>query len=211
MKWPILDAAGNPVFSESSNTSNPSQNEVILSSTSESDFCPAARPLSTIPIPPVPRILQSNHIIPTIGRLSESESISSSIGDSLNPDVPEFIPNELTEKTNELIAADSKNEQKTEEQSKEIKSIPAPSNDSSLFSRNEFSKPDDEMSTTVKYSSPSSAPKVQINGESQSANNVWKEVIFFSCIISINIEIKFSRFFNPQKKHTSTFTSYSRS
>ncbi|XP_006562503.2 la-related protein 1B isoform X2 [Apis mellifera] len=177
LKWPILDAAGNPVFSESSNTSNPSQNEVILSSTSESDFCPAARPLSTIPIPPVPRILQSNHIIPTIGRLSESESISSSIGDSLNPDVPEFIPNELTEKNNEPIAADSKNEQtKTEEQSKEMKIIPAPSNDSSLFSRNEFSKPDDEMSTTVKCSSPSSAPKVQINGESQSANNVWKEV-----------------------------------
>ncbi|XP_050576410.1 la-related protein 1B isoform X2 [Bombus affinis] len=180
LKWPILDAAGNPVFLEPSDTSNPSQNEVILSSTSESDFCPAARPLSTIPIPPVPRVLQSNHVVPTIGRLSESESISSLIGDSLNPDVPEFIPisNELTDKNNEPIVFDNTNESfKTEKQSVEVKSIPGLSSDNSLLlSRNKASKPDDKMSTTVKCSSPSSVPEVQVNGESQSVNGVWKEV-----------------------------------
>lgn len=204
MKWPILDAAENPVFLEPSDTSNPSQNEVILSSTSESDFCPAARPLSTIPIPPVPRVLQSNHIIPTIGRLSESESISSLMGDSLNPDVPEFIPisNELTDKNNEPIVFDNTSESfKTEKQSVEVRSIPVLSSDNSLLlSRNKASKADDKMSTTAKCSSPSSVPEVQVNGESQSVNDVWKEVIFFSCIISINIEIKYSRFFNPQKR-----------
>ncbi|XP_017766146.1 PREDICTED: la-related protein 1 isoform X3 [Eufriesea mexicana] len=178
LKWPILDAAGNPVFLEPSDASNPSQNEVILSSTSESDFCPAARPLSTVPIPPVPRVLQFNHNIPTVGRLSESESISSSIGDSLNPDVPEFIPNELTEKSNEPIGSNSRNEQaKTEMQPEEVKSIPTPSNKgSSLLLGNKFSEVDDKLSTTAKCSSSSSVPKVQVNGELQSANDVWKEV-----------------------------------
>lgn len=198
-----MDAAGNPVFLESSDASNPSQNEVILSSTSESDFCPAARPLSTVPIPPVPRVLQFNHNIPTVGRLSESESISSSIGDSLNPDVPEFIPNELTDKNNEPIGSNSRNEQvKTEIQPEEVKIIPTPSNKgSSLLSRNKFSEVDDKLSTTAKCSSSSPVPKVQINGESQSANDVWKEVISFSCIISINIKLNV-RVFLIHRKNT---------
>ena len=195
MKWPILDATGNPVFSELFDTSNTSQNEVILSSTSESDFCPAARPLSTIPIPPVPRVLQSNHIIPTIGRLSESESISSSIGDSLNPDVPEFIPNEP-------VMSDSKSEPfKIEKQLEKVKSFPLSSSDDSLlFSKNESLEQENKTSASTKCSSPNSVPEMQVNGESQSVNDVWKEVIFFSCLISTNIKIKYSRFFNPQKK-----------
>ncbi|KOC66335.1 La-related protein 1 [Habropoda laboriosa] len=182
LKWPILDAAGNPLFAESTDTSNPSQNEVILS-TSESDFCPAARPLSTIPIPPVPRVLQSNHIIPTIGRVSESESISSSIGDSLNPYVPEFIPNELTNKNSEPVtSSDSggggEKVRTKEERSKEVKSIPTQSsNNSSLLSNNESRKPENKTSTTTKCSSPpASVSEVQVNGESQSADDVWKEV-----------------------------------
>ncbi|CAD1469183.1 unnamed protein product, partial [Heterotrigona itama] len=170
LKWPILDATGNPVFSELFDTSNTTQNEVILSSASESDFCPAARPLSTIPIPPVPRVLQSNHIIPTIGRLSESESISSSIGDSLNPDVPEFIPNEP-------IISDGKSEPfKIEKQSEEIKSFPpSSSDDSSLLPKNESLEQENKISTTAKYSSPNPVPEMQVNGESQSVNDVWKE------------------------------------
>ncbi|KAK9308398.1 hypothetical protein QLX08_001577 [Tetragonisca angustula] len=171
LKWPILDATGNPVFSELFDTSNTSQNEVILSSTSESDFCPAARPLSTIPIPPVPRVLQSNHIIPTIGRLSESESISSSIGDSLNPDVPEFIPNEP-------VMSDSKSEPfKIEKQLEKVKSFPLSSSDDSLlFSKNESLEQENKTSASTKCSSPNSVPEMQVNGESQSVNDVWKEV-----------------------------------
>ncbi|KAF3430348.1 hypothetical protein E2986_11634 [Frieseomelitta varia] len=171
LKWPILDATGNPVLSELFDTSNTSQNEVILSSTSESDFCPAARPLSTIPIPPVPRVFQSNNIVPTIGRLSESESISSSIGDSLNPDVPEFIPNEP-------VMSDSKSEpSKIEKQSEKIKSFPlSSSDDSSLFLKNESLEQENKTSATTKCSSPNPVPEMQVNGESQSVNDVWKEV-----------------------------------
>lgn len=44
LKWPILDAAGNPVFSESSDTANVSQNEVILSASESSDFLPLPDP-----------------------------------------------------------------------------------------------------------------------------------------------------------------------
>ncbi|CAK9809530.1 La-related protein 1 [Anthophora quadrimaculata] len=201
LKWPILDAAGNPLFAESTDTSNPFQSEVILS-TSESGFCPAARPLSTIPTPPVPpRILHSNHIISTIGRVSESESISSSIGDSLNPDVPEFIPNELTNKNSEAVTSDSggsggnggsggsggnsgsagsesgEKAKMKEERSKEVKSIPTQSsNNSSSLPNNESLKPEDKTSATAKCSSPASLSEVQVNGESQSADDVWKEV-----------------------------------
>ncbi|XP_031838633.2 la related protein isoform X3 [Nomia melanderi] len=178
LKWPIIDAAGNPVFSEWSST-DPSQNEVILSS-SESDFFPAARPLSTIPIPPIPRVLQSNHVISTVGRLSESESVSSSIGENLNPDVPEFIPNELTSKNNESVAADSGSDStKNGKQSDQAKSIPAASlsNDSPSHANDAALKTDDKSSGMVKSSSPSRAPGVKVNGELQTpSDDVWKEV-----------------------------------
>lgn len=182
MKWPIIDAAGNPVFSEWSST-DPSQNEVILSS-SESDFFPAARPLSTIPIPPIPRVLQSNHVISTVGRLSESESVSSSIGENLNPDVPEFIPNELTNKNNESVAADSGSDStKNGKRSDPAKTIPAASlnNGSSSPAKDAAFKTDDTSSAVVKSSSPSRAPGVKVNGELQMlSDDVWKEVISFS-------------------------------
>lgn len=91
LKWPILDAAGNPVFSDSSDMSSHSQSDMVFSP-SQLDFCPIARPLTTIPAPPVPRIMTMFVPPVAVGRLSESESVSSSIGDSLNPDVPEFVP-----------------------------------------------------------------------------------------------------------------------
>ncbi|XP_017875883.1 la-related protein 1B isoform X3 [Ceratina calcarata] len=174
LKWPILDTAENLVFSETSD--NSSQNEVILSTTSESDFCPAARPLPTIPIPPVPRVLQSSHIIPTIGRVSESESISSSIGDSLNPDVPEFIPNELTDKTNEPVVSYDSNKQtgkKEKKQSEEVISIPTLSRD---YSGNESVKLDGNTFTAIAPLGPRPISGVQVNGQTQLANDVWKEV-----------------------------------
>ncbi|XP_076626605.1 la related protein isoform X2 [Colletes latitarsis] len=180
LKWLISDAAGNSIFSESSDTLNPSQNEVILS-TSKSDFCPFARPLSTIPIPPVPRVLQSNHIFSTVGRVSESESISSSIGDSLNPDVQEFIPNELTSKSNEPVVPDSRTGQMiNEKESDSVKNISTSSsnsNNSTSLCNNASSKTADKTSATVKCSSPSQVIEVQINDESPlPSDDVWKEV-----------------------------------
>ncbi|XP_078052677.1 la related protein isoform X3 [Augochlora pura] len=171
LKWPILDAAGNPVYSELSDRSNASQNEVILFS-SESDFCPAARPLPTIPLPPVPRFLQSN--LSTVGRLSESESVSSSIGDNLNPDVPEFIPNELTSKNSESVAAEAtaSDSQVNETQSADSQSIP------SSLSNDKSSNVDDKTSAIDKSTSSFSDPSgVKVNGEMQPpSDDVWKEV-----------------------------------
>lgn len=174
------------MFSDPSDSSNPSQNEVILPS-SESDFYPAARPLSTIPIPPVPRVLQSNHIISTIGRVSESESISSSMGDSLNPDVPEFIPNELTSKSNEPVGENSESEQrKNKQESQTANSISASSNnDFPPFPNNDISQKNDKSSTD-KCSSPAPVPEAQVNGESPNGD-VWKEVsLSTGCILIVS-------------------------
>lgn len=189
LKWPILDAAENPVYSDSSDASMSSKNEVMLS-TSEVKFYPAARPLPSIPIPPVPRVLQSNHqVSTTISRISESESISSSVGDSLNPDVPEFIPVELTSKINDNTLGEQVSEQengqsKTDEAIEIPKSLPesSSSNESSSLSTNESNS----VQTTASNDKPQiencTLPKVQINGEdrppqsSSPSDNSWKEV-----------------------------------
>lgn len=178
LKWPILDAAGKPIFSDSSESAAPSQNEVILP-TSETEFCPAARPLPTIPIPPVPRVLQSTCTsVPTVGRHSESESISSSVGDSLNPDVPEFVPNnELPNKP--IVNNENEHSPKTNVQTDETKSIPAPSStDSSSLSSNESLKlSESKLSPAENCSDAAPLPEVQITRETQSSSDdSWKEV-----------------------------------
>ncbi|KAK2576550.1 hypothetical protein KPH14_005225 [Odynerus spinipes] len=187
LKWPILDAAGNPVYSDSSDASVSSKNEVMLS-TSEAEFYPAARPLSSIPIPPVPRVLQSNHQVSTsIGRISESESISSSVGDSLNPDVPEFIPVDLTCKLNDGTVSEQVSEQENG-QSKSDEAVKIPisvpetsSNDLSPLSTNESSSEQTTPSNDKIHAENCAPPKVQINGEeppplSSSSDDSWKEV-----------------------------------
>ncbi|XP_023247863.1 la-related protein 1 isoform X2 [Copidosoma floridanum] len=95
--WPILDN-GNPINSGSSDVSSTSPNEISYPHfTQPPEFQPAAKPLTAIPAPPVPTLL---HPVPPVNgdelRLSESESITSSIADTLNPEVPEFIPVVLT-------------------------------------------------------------------------------------------------------------------
>jgi hypothetical protein len=93
LKWLILDAAGNPMYSDSSDTSSNSQNDMVYAYPSQMDFHPAAKPLLTIPVPPIPRLFQDMPVMVTEPlRLSESESVASSLGDNLNPDVPEFVP-----------------------------------------------------------------------------------------------------------------------
>lgn len=63
-----------------------SQNEVIHP-ISETTFCPAAKPLLAIPIPTAPRVFAPYYSVPMANEV-------------LNPDVPEFIPMDLTERTN---------------------------------------------------------------------------------------------------------------
>ncbi|KAG7204418.1 hypothetical protein KM043_004857 [Ampulex compressa] len=76
LKWPILDAMGNSVFSDPSPMPATSPTEVT-SRTASTHFSPVARPLSEIPMPPVPRIIQTNRLgLPAEGT-SESESASS--------------------------------------------------------------------------------------------------------------------------------------
>ncbi|KAL6417935.1 hypothetical protein ACFW04_012431 [Cataglyphis niger] len=89
LKWPISDVASNVVISNHSQSIS-SQNEVIHP-TSKTTFCPAAKPLLAIPIPAVPRVFESYY----------SVSMANEI---LNPDVPEFVPMDLTERTNGFTA-----------------------------------------------------------------------------------------------------------
>nr|XP_033326939.1 la-related protein 1B isoform X2 [Megalopta genalis] len=166
LKWPILDTPENSFYLESDRL-NAAKNEVILFP-HESDFHPVSVPLPVIPIPPVPRFIQYNPA--AVGRLSESESVSSSIGENLNPDVPEFIPNELTSKNIESAAAEAtaSDSQMNETQFGDSQSIP------SSLSNHKSSSMDDEISAIGSSSDPSG---VKVNGEMQPpSDDVWKEV-----------------------------------
>ncbi|KAJ8676413.1 hypothetical protein QAD02_012200 [Eretmocerus hayati] len=91
-KWPILDVAGNPIYSDSSDTLSNSPSDMILS---QPEFQPAARPLSTIPAPPIPKLIHSAVLVPAPNFI-EPDSIPLFSAEVLNPDVPEFIPVVLT-------------------------------------------------------------------------------------------------------------------
>lgn len=150
----------------------PLQNEVIP--ISETTFCPVAKPLSTMPAPPVPRVFESYHSISTARRHSESEIDSSSTNDILNPNVPEFVP--TTERTDEFPATSKSNQtQKFHfEKLKETLAIAemfflSPNNPPTKI------KEDNKLSTTT--DSISSSLSERLNGESDSSVNAWKEVI----------------------------------
>lgn len=162
LKWPILDAAGNPVSSDSSDTSSNSQADVIPPH--QPEFHPAAKPLATIPAPPIPRLLQSAPVKAEVPRLSESESIGSSVGDILNPDVPEFVPVVLAALKTEEPKLEKNNLPKTEENTVEKKE------DNTEEKKEEREKAEKKVSTDN-----SSAPLT--NGEAQPVvDDVWKEV-----------------------------------
>lgn len=156
--------------------------------TSEVEFYPAARPLSSIPVPPVPRILQSNYqLLSTIGRISESESISSSMGDSLNPDVPEFIPVDMTSKLtlSKQVSQQRENGLSRKDEIVKIPNsvLPEPSsNELSPLSTNESSSSESITLNDKTHTENCVPPKVQINDEkslapSSPSDNSWKEVI----------------------------------
>ena len=181
LKWPILDSSGNPIFLDSSDISSHSQSEMIFSA-KQPEFCPIARPLTTIPVPPVPKILTAFVPPVPVPRLSESESISSSMGESLNPDVPEFVPIVLA-KVGETKYA------KPETKEDEISNRVEPSNNESSdaeVNNKENSKDQKEIQRNEKkelYKEDSQKEnlkkeksEVLVNGEKES-EDVWKEVL----------------------------------
>lgn len=164
LKWPILDSAGNPIFADSAEMASHPQNEMnneIMFPSVQSEFCPVAQPLTTIPAPPVPKIYTVFVPAEVVGRLSESESVSSSIGgDCLNPDVPEFVP-VIHAKIDEQRETDNDNYQRIEE-AKNKKTIA--NNDASKSERKDGkSKKRDEKRENL------------LNGNKES-DEVWKEV-----------------------------------
>lgn len=153
----------------------PLQNEVIP--TSETTFCPVAKPLSTMPAPPVPRVFESYHSISTARRHSESEIDPSSVNEILNPNVPEFVP--TTERTNGFTATNESNQTKNKFHFEKIKETLAiaemflipPNNNNSPTKIKE----DNKIRATTDSTSDSLSER--LNGESDSSSDsAWKEV-----------------------------------
>lgn len=156
-----------------------SQNEVIHP-TSKTTFCPAAKPLLAIPIPAVPRVFESYYSI-------------SMANEILNPDVPEFIPMDLTERTNGFTAMNESNETRNEIQFEKIKEENYKLTNSimPLFSLNNNSPIKiDNTPAMVDFSASDSLSEEQINRESDtSSDNAWKEVIIFIIFIVSYVEL----------------------
>lgn len=140
------------------------------------EFCPAARPLLTIPAPPLPRVLQTApSAVATGPRNSESESISSSAGESLNPDVPEFVP--VVMAASKLASESALNHRENNRPKDEESSKPE---------RRKTDDSDDPMTNSVasskrdessRLASKSNSVQSQVNGTAEpTANDVWKEV-----------------------------------
>lgn len=94
MKWPILDSAGNAMH-DIQESGEPLAHKETMAEFSPLGFCPAAQPLQQLPLPPVPKIIQS--FVSSEEGTAESENPASTT-ETLNPDVPEFIPILLTDK-----------------------------------------------------------------------------------------------------------------
>lgn len=111
-------------------------------------FCPVAQPLSILPEPPVPKIIQST---PTLS----SETDVHVPGESLNPDVPEFIPNSVVNMDG-LLA-------------KPVEVIENAKSEATVEKPTENKKVEKEQKKEV----------VKVNGESKKDENVWEEVLEF--------------------------------
>nr|XP_012225831.1 PREDICTED: la-related protein 1B isoform X2 [Linepithema humile] len=171
LKWPIEDRT------TSSNLEQPIlPPSKVIPSVSETIFCPATKPLSAVPPAPIPRVYETFY---SARRHSESESISSSISETLNPDVPEFVPTDLTGRTNGFTAVDESGEIKNKidlEKSKEDISESTVIETPLLPPNNNLSMEINEESTTDS-STPNSPSERQVNDESNSSSdNAWQEV-----------------------------------
>lgn len=152
----------------------PPQNEIIPHEIIplETEFFPAARPLPNIPEPLViPFILQTEHTVPIPVTCDESESISSLISETLNPDVPEFIPTELTGNGNDLTTVTNEsNETKNEEQ--HVKT-----NEISSESTNSIITPVSSHNPVIKQDNKLSAKTHSSTSNCSSSDDTWHEVI----------------------------------
>lgn len=181
LKWPILVETANPMFEQSEHTRVPipQSDPSVAGQSGKFEFCPVARPLRAIPVPPLPRILQTvPYIIPQqvvsgAARLSESESISSSTGgESLNPDVPEFVP--IVMATSKFASQSTFNHQENNNRSKEEEErCEDDRKRMELLSSINSDKTSDSSNPTSKLNS----QMAQVNGDIEpAANEVWKEV-----------------------------------
>ncbi|XP_011298844.1 la-related protein 1B isoform X2 [Fopius arisanus] len=175
LMWPIAVEATNPSYPDSEISKVPLP-RLEIPPPEKSHFCPAATPLSTIPTPPQPRVLQSV-IVPS--RLSECESVSSSTGETLNPDVPEFIPVNVA--TNSDPTRDQQTSNNNIKKSSESSHNRSESLGSVRVKQMEAKSQSKSSSSTslgsASVSISSKSPRVPINGEVETpANDVWKEV-----------------------------------
>lgn len=177
LKWPILDAADNSfIDSTELNLTFQLQSEIMLPEVD--DFCPVAMPLSRIPIPPtVPHIVQTDHIIPILEGHSETGSISSSISEILNPDVPEFIPTEITGNNIEMTATNENEETKNENQFEKLKDVSISlSNIVTSLNDNPAKENNKSRKTEGTSISASLSEKQENERPISSSDNTWQEV-----------------------------------
>ncbi|XP_014614163.1 PREDICTED: la-related protein 1B [Polistes canadensis] len=197
LRWPLLDPIGN-------STCTDPQNEKM----NESEFYPCSKSMiSVTDAPPPQQIYQSSYISQSAIEeiMNETENILMTMGgDSLNPNVPEFVPIDLSSK---LIASKQVNLEEIEEPINEdnfvktvfdiVDGVPITStlfgplsNELSPLSTNVSSSSESPITLNDKtHTEDSSSEKVQINNDnvqikdekapspsSFKSDNTWKEV-----------------------------------
>lgn len=115
-----------------------------------------------------------------LGACSETGSISSSIGDTLNPDVPEFVPTELIGNSNGYTIMNGNNVNGNEHQFIKQKE------DQAIFERTSntlttlLNSHKGNKSSAIDSSTSNSLPEGQEENEKRSSSNdnAWQEVPF---------------------------------
>lgn len=130
--------------------------------------------------------MQTIPVIPIIEGHSELESISSPIGETLNPNVPEFVPTELImEANNESILINESRNPKSEDESEKVKNVSESANSIGIPYSNNNSLPnnveiDNKLITTVNSSTLNDPLEAKINEKLElSKYDVWQKVTIF--------------------------------
>ncbi|XP_026827494.1 la-related protein 1B isoform X2 [Ooceraea biroi] len=168
LKWPVSEAS---YYAAKSEECTPSSNEVTFP-TCEDAFYPSAKILTTVPNPPVPLVYMA-------GQRSKSQSTSSSISETLNPDVPEFVPMELMGRINDFLAVDMCDEMNNENRFvKENTAEESPSSVIIVFDNNLLVKIDNEPIAAGSSSTSNNVFEGEVNEEKSesSSDNAWQEV-----------------------------------
>lgn len=154
LKWLITDETTNQTFSDSSESTHgivtPSD---TVTNPEKSEFLPAARPLIMIPTPRLPRLLKS---IVSPSKVSKYEtSILPIASETLNPEVPEFIPVLATQNI----------------------ALTSCSNENKLSDSNVLKEISNKNNLLVKCDESKSSYEALFNGRVDTiTNDVWKEV-----------------------------------